>query len=132
MSTEKSAAFFYEHAGYSWNPQTQTREEGRAQCARALAEAEEVGRERGLSFRWEVDPDVTSADWKGNREDGGKYRNPWATWCCTAYDADGRAVAHLGGIDFGRDVEPWGQPYRRVVEAELAREALQSPTFLED
>jgi hypothetical protein len=37
-------------------------------------------------------------------------------------DKAGKVVQSLGGVDFGRDGDPWGQPYARVVEAELALE----------
>jgi hypothetical protein len=39
-------------------------------------------------------------------------------------DPEGTVVANLGGVDFGRDVEPWGNPYARVVEAELASDLI--------
>ena len=65
-----SYQFFLKHAGYSYNPKTETLMQGRIRSARALAKAE--------------------------RE--------------------------------ARDGEPWGDPYRRIVEAELAIEALQQVT----
>jgi hypothetical protein len=45
-------------------------------------------------------------------------------WVCCMFDENGELVQSLGGVDFGRDVEPWGPPYRRVVEAELALEEM--------
>lgn len=120
QSLTKDQAFFFGHAGYSYDPITQTPEQGRTLCAINLAAAEEKARNAGVSFAWSIDPDCTSADWKGNREDGGKYRNPWQTWICCAYDANGELLDSLGGIDFGRDGSPWGDTYRRVCEAEIA------------
>lgn len=108
--------FFYVNAGWSYGP-GETPDEGRRRCAAALATAERKGRAAGLSFSWEIDPDSTSADWSDERP-------AWAQYQCTAYDADGGAVAYLGGIDFGRDGSPHSDSYRRVVEAELAAEAL--------
>ena len=35
------AEFFFTHAGYSYDPKTETPEQGRAKCAQRLAEAEE-------------------------------------------------------------------------------------------
>lgn len=62
-----------------------------------------------------------------------RYRpQSYHLWQCTAWQCEGDDMgaltyrASLGGIDFGRDGEPWGNPYRRVVEAELALEALDN------
>jgi hypothetical protein len=118
MTTSKQtpAEFFYEHAWYSHDPKTQTPEQGRRECAGLLAKAEQWGNDEGLSFEWEIDQGIDSSSFDDDPE-------PWALWCCLARDASGEIVASLSGIDFGRDVEPWGQAYRRVVEAELALEA---------
>jgi hypothetical protein len=39
-------------------------------------------------------------------------------------DEDGKIVQSLCFIDFGRDGSPWGDSYKRVVEAELALEQI--------
>lgn len=107
--------FFYKHAGFSVRP-GETQEDGRARCARALADAEAKGREAGLSFDWSIDHDADSRDYaKGPR---------YEQWQCACLDENGKAVAYLGWIDFGREGSPHSDPYRRVVEAELAMEAL--------
>ena len=110
-----AAAFFYKHAGYSYTPGRETKEQGRRRCARALAAAELAARDAGASFDWDHDPDCTSADFSDADP-------PWRLWECIARDANGNIFASLGGIDFGRDGTPWSDPYRRVVEAELALE----------
>lgn len=107
-------AFFRKHAGYSHNPATETEAQGRARCACNLAAAERYAGDVGLSFEWSVD-DIDSSEWSDDPE-------PWAQWACVCRDMSGAVVASLGGIDFGRDGEPWGDPYRRVIEAELAAE----------
>lgn len=112
--------FFLSHAGYSYDPKTQTPMQGRIECAKLLADAERKAREAGCSFHWDIDPTITSRDWCSRGQSG--YRDPWETWCCRMRDPQGDIVATLGGIDFGRDGSPWGDPYRRVVEAELACE----------
>lgn len=116
--------FFMANAGYSHNPATETREQGQKRCARLLADAERRARDAGCSYRWEVDPEVRSSDWIPDHEDGGKYRDPWITWQCVMYDAQGKAIGSLHGIDFGRNGSPFGSPYKRVVEAELALDSL--------
>ncbi len=111
-------AFFYAQAGYGYQPDQETKEQGRRRCAMQLTEAEQWARDNDVSFEWSID-DLDSSEWNDDPE-------PWAQWRCVAHDEDGAVVASLCGIDFGRDVEPWGQPYRRVVEAELALEAMPS------
>jgi hypothetical protein len=118
-TTATARAFFYEHAGYSYNPKTETRAEGRRRCAAALAQAEAQGSDAGLSFQWQIDEAVDSSDFSNERP-------PWQLWACCCRDAEGAIKANLCGIDFGRDGQPWGEPYRRVVEAELASEALHA------
>jgi hypothetical protein len=112
--------FFYRHAGYSYPAGTTpaAQRAHRLNCARRLASAEGRAREEGLSFDWDVDPDQDSSEWSDERP-------AWPQWRCIVYNADGVSVASLWGIDFGRDGTPWGDPYRRVVEAELAAEVLK-------
>jgi hypothetical protein len=86
------AAFFWTHAGYSYNPQTQTRAQGRKECAQALADAETRGRAAGLSFDWSVDPDASSADFSDKKP-------AWALWQCLCVDRSGGVRSALGGID---------------------------------
>lgn len=107
--------FFLASAGYSYNPKTETPMQGRIRCAQMLAHHERRAREAGCSFEWTIDPDSTSADWTDDD-------SPWQAWQCVARDSEGAIFASLHGIDFGHDGEPWGDPYRRVVEAELAGE----------
>lgn len=97
-------AFFFAHAGYCYDPATETREQGRTRCAQNLAAAEALAREAGACFHWETDRDSPGE------------------WVCIGYDSAGRVFAALGGVDFGDGVGPWGQDYRRVIEAELALE----------
>lgn len=105
--------FFFDHAGYSHDPRTETPEQGRARCALDLAAAEAFGRAAGLSFEWSIDPDTDSSEWS-------RIRPAWDAWVCVCRDAEGAVCQALAGIDFGRDGSPWGDPYRRVVEGELA------------
>lgn len=106
--------FFFRRAGYSYNPATQGEIAGRAAGALDLARAEYLAWDRGYTFHWEVD-DIDSSYFSDEQP-------PWRLWGCIMRDRDGNVVQSLGGIDFGRDGSPWGEPYRRVVEAELACE----------
>lgn len=108
--------FFLSNAGYSYG-QGENKRAGQVRCARALAKAEREGRDAGLSFQWEIDPQTTSADWSDEEP-------AYEQWVCSCHDASGLVVAVLGGIDFGRDGSPFGDAYKRVVEAELALEGL--------
>lgn len=107
--------FFLKHSGYSYDPKTETRMQGRIRCAQMLAKAEQTAKDNGVRFAWSVDSDVDSSDFSDEMP-------AWQLWECLAYDEDGNVVASLCGIDFGRDGQPYGQPYARVVEAELALE----------
>lgn len=118
----KVEQFFYENASYSYDPLKETAEEGRTKGAVLLASAEQWARETGYGCRWEIDPASSSADWIDDNEDGGNNQNPWQVWSCYMYDENGKPVQSLHSIDFGRDGQPWGDPYRRVIEAELALE----------
>jgi len=122
-----SYQFFLRHAGYSYDPETQTPMQGRIRGARALARAERQARDGGFSYQWSIDPQSLSSDWIDDNQDGGRNCDPWRTWQCAMFNAGGRIVNSLHAIDFGRDGQPWGDPYKRVVEAELALEGLTNP-----
>ncbi len=108
--------FFFLHAAYSHAPRESPRT-GLIRCARQYANAERIGRNAGYSFQWSIDPENDSSDFSDEMP-------AWKLWQCVARDGTGAARGSLGGIDFGRDGEPWGDHYRRCVEAELLLEAL--------
>lgn len=127
MKTRKQSAymFFKTHAGFCYDPKTETPEQGKQRCARALAEAEQWAKSHGVIFDWSQD-ELTNRDWT---DEGPEYH----AWQVLARHGDD--CASLGGVDFGHKgdegneyadaVEPWGQPYARVVEAELALELMK-------
>jgi hypothetical protein len=118
MKTKQTPAeFFYEQAGYSYDPKTETEDEGRRKCAAALAHAEAEAAARGYSFQWEEDQHTDSSEFDDSPE-------VWSLWACLMRDEEGAILASLGGIDFGAGGEPWNDPYRRVVQAELACEMI--------
>ena len=108
--------FFILNAGFSYNPATETPAQGRYRGARKLAAAESRASREGYSFDW-MPSDIVSSDFCDDEP-------AWQLWDCLMRDPAGHVVGSLSAIDFGRDTEPWGQDYRRVVEAEIACEAL--------
>ena len=107
--------FFLANAGFSYNPETETKIQGRRRCAKGLAKAETWARENGYSFDWSVDPYVDSSEFSDESP-------AWQLWVCVMYGPEGEHVSSLHAIDFGRDGSPYGDSYKRVVEAELASE----------
>lgn len=71
--------FFYEHAGYSYDPLTETPEQGRQRGATVLAQAERESRDAGDSYEWRIDTDSSSADWLKANENGGEESRPVAS-----------------------------------------------------
>lgn len=107
------AAFFFEHAGYSHTPLTETPEQGRTRCALNLAACEGIARNAGYSYQWEVDTEIDSSSFSDESP-------AWPLWQCLMFDCHGNVVQALGGVDFGPKGGPAGSDYRRVCEAELA------------
>lgn len=77
--------------------------------ALALARAERWRRDEGMHVAWEPEPDPMYGDF--DDVDAPQY-------CAVLYSLDGEVIESLGCVD----AEP-GEPYRRLVEAELAQEA---------
>ena len=115
---ERRTRFFQEHAGYATPP-------GRMACAKALAQAEIEAEANEFTFEWEGEQDP---DWSWFTDSRGRSAEPSERdiqLCCLLKDEDGKVLASLGGIHF--NTWNWyADPYRRVVEAELASEALAS------
>lgn len=114
MST--AYAFFLRHADYSYRP-GETSIQGRRRCAKELARSEAHARKAGYAFHWEIDADAVGHELRSSAE-------PYALWGCTLTLPNGEVGPSLWAIDFGPGGEPWGEPYRRVVEAQLALEAM--------
>jgi hypothetical protein len=105
--------FFYQNAGYSYDTKTETAEQGRIRCAMELAQAEQYARNLGWEFEWEWDPDLS---WMTDEE----REHDHEVLCCRIPDPENSrySLASLCGI-----TDP-DSSYRRVIEAELASEAL--------
>ena len=111
-------AFFYKHAGWSYDPARQTPDEGRRECARTLARAEVEAQARGWSVEWSPD---TDAIWDDDVE---RETTDYDQYLATLYDDEGCYLTGIGSVDFGPTDCPEDEPYARVVAAELASEYL--------
>jgi hypothetical protein len=112
LAIRDAVRFFADHAGYATPP-------GRMACAASLAEAECRAERVGLVYRWEEDQDP---DWSWREEGVPDY----PMLCCLVFDPRDlkHPLASLGGIDLGAEgTFNSHDPYRRVIEAELASEA---------
>lgn len=125
-SNRADLLFHFEHGAFSYG-QDETRLEGRIRCAREAANAEAQAKERGWQI--EVQEDGQRYGWQnGNfdiithgRADDGKL---YTGYDVTLIDKDGDRLTSLGGVCFdGNDSH---EPYRRVLFAQLAQEALAS------
>jgi hypothetical protein len=115
---ETAVQFFYEQAGWGYRPGVETEEQGRQRGARQLAEAEAWADGPGaLVFEWEDDPDADMSCACG--EDHGP-----AFGCIVRREGERDVLASLWSVTFG--VAAFAtDPYKRVVEAELALEVLR-------
>jgi hypothetical protein len=114
LMLDVDAAFFEQNAGYARQPD-ETDDAARARCAGDLVKAERWAQNAGVTFDWSDDWHVTD-----HRAEYDCYNDGGPETCqsCTCYSSNGDVLASLGCID---DATP---DYRRVVEAELALEAM--------
>lgn len=107
----RAERFFYFHADWGYDPAIETLDEGRRRGARELATAEQAAQDR-----WEYEWQDECEEW-----DGDAPAPRYLLWC-RLYDPQRPRVtlASLGMIG----LNDLNDPYRRVVEAELALEAL--------
>lgn len=107
--------FFYEHAGYSYDPATQTPNDGRREGAGALADAERWATDHDLTVVWERDPEPYDGDVP--------YDGPMWVALLVPYDGGVSDVrAAIGGVAIDSE-HPDATPYGRVIAAELALQA---------
>lgn len=119
--------FFYEYAGFGFDPATETQAQGRLRCAKQLAEAEALYLKAhqcaDIGIAWEDDPDGF-ADYRADKRAGRLTKGDAPKRIERAFiwhrhEDDGRGrdwLASLHGI-WDADTN-----YRRVVRAELALE----------
>lgn len=122
----KAIEFFHTHAGFSYDPKTQTEDEGRLECAIALANAELTAENNGWTFHWEQSEDMTNQSLNRAFREWTDKGPEYFTWNCYCQDENGDTLSSLCGVDFSPDRDPWMDDYRRVVQAELALEAIDN------
>ena len=94
-SMNSTEQFFYDNAGWSYDPKTETSDQGRRRGAIELARAEQWAKKQGYYFEWSDDIEAP-------------------LYCCAMYAHGQKYCAQsLGGIDTCTG------KYARVVEAEL-------------
>jgi hypothetical protein len=126
--------FFYEHAGYVYDPKTQTAEEGRRATAKALANAEQWAWDNNYEFEWEREirlatrtVELAVEAWSEFLDGTGIDPEDVSDIVSVVMRTeDGEGVESLGAIIEGYDNE-YNRNYRRVVEAELALEQQKEP-----
>jgi hypothetical protein len=121
--------FFYDHAGFSYDPKHESREQGHERCARELASAElALESERDLFIVWDHD-EIDSSDFEDTDEPHPLYVALLCRDCEPAkasiirgydpadyiFERPGEILESLGGIDLDVD-----GPDRRVIVAALA------------
>jgi hypothetical protein len=112
--------FFYDHAGYSYGPNEKP-EDGRIRCAKELSEAESIAARKQWSYAWEWDDSGCSGCDCKSPECKCSTGEEHETLGCILLDEHGKHMPFsLWGICGATN------DYRRVVEAELASEALEA------
>ena len=118
--------FFYDYAGHSHDPKTETTEEGRLRCATELALAERWAKQNGIHHQWWIDADYTVG-----KDDDLHPEECSSPYLCIAGHMDSPfdpvdPEASLGGILFAKGKDYANDPYGRIVEAELSMEIMMA------
>jgi hypothetical protein len=112
---DAAVEFFHEHAGFSYDPKTETADQGKRRTARELAAAEMCAAEQSWTVAWSDDWEVGDHQKEYDcYEDGG----PETCESAVLTGSHGDMLAALGCIDDATD------DYRRLIRAELAQQAM--------
>lgn len=118
--------FFYDNAGFSYDPKCETSEQGRERCAKDLAAAESYARELDWSFEWQMESE-NPVDVLGEPDEvNGPFYDPTNDFSvCLLWGSQDtpEILQSLGMIEESKNTRE-RMNYRRVVEAELASEAM--------
>jgi hypothetical protein len=120
--TDPKVRFFYEHAGYAISS-GETEHTARLRNAKALADAEEYAADQDWAYDWEEESRDEAEMTFGDEE---TWENTESYSVALRDESDNSSLAALGGVSFPRDGAHTSRSrdYRRVVEAELALEAI--------
>ena len=112
--TAKAVAFFKKHAGYAQRS-GETAAQAKTRGAKSLARAEAEASARGWRYKWEdeIEADLSLEDESDISE----------VLMVALYDEHGNVLLSLGSVTLGHDSAA-NRAYKRVIEAELADEAL--------
>ena len=75
---DKLTQFFYDNAGYSYDPKLESQEQGKIRCAIFLANATKWAFKEGISFQWDVDQDSDSTHFSNETP-------AWPLYQCSMY-----------------------------------------------
>jgi hypothetical protein len=121
--------FFFDNAGFSCDLAHESAISGQTRGAILLAAAEDTAKRKRWTVEWSIDPDAETTPGPGYFVSGAPH---WMAtlWSADPGEGDADVLASLGSIDFGFDtgghaIQPGpGTPYARVIEAEMALEAI--------
>lgn len=114
--------FFYENAGFSYDPKTETAEQGKRRRAVELAEAETIAARNDWYVEWEQDDSECMGCSCESADCPCSTGEPHETLGAVLRNDQDRVLASLWGICGATS------DYRRVVEAELAADAIYEQT----
>lgn len=117
--------FFFEHAGYSYptGATAAKRKAARVENAKALAAAEPAANSRGWTFEWEYDDDPDTS-WMSDEDLADLHSGRTELLSVLLKDEQGNVLDSLGGVHVKAPAR--NDPYVRVVEAEMAAQALRA------
>lgn len=130
--------FFYDHAGYSYDPKRETARTGRRRCAIQAAQTEREARALGLTHTLEPDE---CFDWRDTPDGADDGCCPWCNEpltergeCRREHYAYGMVLRDADGNDLGQSL--WGivdpdSAYERCTFVDLAGEYLHERSRLE-
>ncbi len=124
---DRDEQFFYDHGGWSYDPKTETSEQGRRRIAIRAARNEREAKKRGWYVEWEYEDEpvedlIDRTDWtdeENEKWDAEEHEVLRAR--VVVEDEDGNDIGEGEGLGGIVDPDP---DYKRVIEAELFEEAL--------
>jgi|SRR5688572_8308854 len=125
MSKKLSAYhFFLKHAGFAYDPKTETKAQGQVRCAKALAKAEREAQKARIRFDVDYDDDPDTS-WMDSEQLESLERGDTVFVRVLALKTCecGRRNNVKASL-YGIHVTGFNDPYLRVIKAELAQEAL--------